>query len=151
MYLKSSQVYFKLNQLIGGTFPSLFLKKNQNNWHATGKRSSQNSGCQKNKFKIVWEKFQHRSASICSKLDTTLIFFVVVLLPTLIKLLCNNENSFIHDAAILQILWVFSWWDMKNVKSKARGLEISYMSLEVWQFHGISMHSKHDSYSTAPK
>ena len=42
--------------------------------HNTRKRTSQNSGCQKKKFKIVWEKFQHRAGSIWSKLDLTLVW-----------------------------------------------------------------------------
>ena len=74
--LKSRQVYFKLTQLICGTFPRHFLKKSKQiskQWHTTRKRTSQNSGCQKKKFKIVWEKFQHRAGSICSKLDSTLV------------------------------------------------------------------------------
>ena len=36
------------------------------------KENKPNSGCQKKKFKIIWEKFQHRAGSICSKLDSTL-------------------------------------------------------------------------------
>ena len=72
----SRQVYFKLTQLINGTFPRNFLKKSKQKnkqGHTTRKRTSQNSGCQKKKFKIVWEKFQHGAGSICSKLDSTLI------------------------------------------------------------------------------
>ena len=34
----------------------------------------------KKKFKIVWEMFQHRAGSICSKLDSTLEAMVVVFL-----------------------------------------------------------------------
>ena len=74
--LKSRQVYFKQTQLIGGTFPRHFFKKlkqKSKQWHTTRKRTSQNSICQKKKFKIVWEKFQHRVGSICSKLDSTLV------------------------------------------------------------------------------
>ena len=62
--LKLGQVYFRLTQLIDGTFPRNFLKKikkKSKKWHTKGKRTSQNSGCQKKKFKIVWEKFQHRA------------------------------------------------------------------------------------------
>ena len=79
------QVYFKLTQLIGGTFPRHFFKKSKQRskqWHTTRKRTSQNTGCKKKKFKIVWEKFQHRAESICSKLDSTLdtIFVLTYLL-----------------------------------------------------------------------
>ena len=54
LYLKSSQVYFKLTQLIGGTFRH-FLKKSKqksNQWHTTRKRTSPNSGCQKINSKL---------------------------------------------------------------------------------------------------
>ena len=74
--LKLGQVYFRLTQLIDGTFPRHFLKKSKQKskqWHNTIKRASQNSGCQKKKFKIFWENFQHRAGSICSKLDSTLV------------------------------------------------------------------------------
>ena len=74
--LKSIQSHFKLTQLIGGTFPRHFLKnlkQKSKQWHATRKRTSQNSGCHKKEFKIVWEKFQPRAGSICSKIDSTLI------------------------------------------------------------------------------
>ena len=33
-------------------------KQTSKQWHTTRKRTSQNSGSQKKKFKIVWEKFQ---------------------------------------------------------------------------------------------
>ena len=74
--LKSIHSHFKLTQLIGGTFPRHFLKESKQKskqWHTTRKRTSQNMGCQKKKFKIVWGKFQHRAGSICSKFDSTLV------------------------------------------------------------------------------
>ena len=57
-------------------FSQTFLKKSKQKckqWHTTRKRTSQNRGCQKKKFKIVWGKFQHRAGSICSKFDSTLV------------------------------------------------------------------------------
>ena len=49
------------------------MKTKNKQWHTTRRRTSQNIGCQKKTFKIVWEKFQHRVGSICSKLDSTLV------------------------------------------------------------------------------
>ena len=54
-------------------FSQAFSKQKSKQWHTTRKRTSQNIGCQKKKFKIVWEKFQHRVGSICSKLDSPLV------------------------------------------------------------------------------
>ena len=39
-------------------------KQTSKQQHTTRKRTSQNSGCQKKTFKIVWEKFHHRAGSI---------------------------------------------------------------------------------------
>ena len=79
VYLKSGKANYKLTQLIAGTFPRHFLKNSKQKskqslyWRTTRKRTNQNkrnscldNGHQKMKFKIVWEKFQHRAGSICS-------------------------------------------------------------------------------------
>ena len=56
-------------------FPDIF-EKNQNKKVNNGTQQEREQAkivdVRKKKFKIVWEKFQHRAGSICSKLDSTL-------------------------------------------------------------------------------
>ena len=90
------------------------------------------------KFKIVWEKFQHRAGSICSKLDSTLvllgifmawhcglalILFFALLQRSIGKIFGQKltNNRVFHSSRIKCILIrlrVFKLWCVSTVKDK---------------------------------
>ena len=94
--LKSIQFYFKLTQLIGGTFPRHFLKnlkQKSKRWHNTRKRTSWNSGCHKKKFKISEKSSSPELGQIVVKLAQLLNF----------NKNCTCWSLFFHEGKNMQI------------------------------------------------